>query len=165
MNIFSRSFFRIFVIFAIILFAMQPYNWYCKISSKCQGLNLSMLIPAFEGNEPIVVNFAVTNFREGLEIFPQTTQITTVSGRKNKVKYTVKNKSGKFMRFRTVFETDPSNIEPHIKKHQCLCHQRYKLKKDEELTLTASFSLDQEAISLMKKRDDKKELTIIYRVK
>ena len=160
-----KLFTRVAITCAIILFAIQPYNWFCKISSKCESLEISRLLPTFEGDEPVNVVFEITNYREGLKLVPEIDMITTVKGRINEVTYHVKNTSNKLIKFRTVFEANPKKIIPHIKRHQCLCYQRYKLKKGEELTLKASFTLTQEAITMIKKQDDNKPLVIRYKVK
>ena len=175
----SSSFFRIFmrlaIFFAIAVFALQPYNWFCKITNKCAAISLSRFIPAFEGKEPIEVAFEITNYREDLDIRVDKALISTVTGRKNTVIYRARNLTNQPIRFRTAFFTNPESAETMVKRYECLCANEYKLKKNEEIELKLVFALDKKIVKELfedgdfGKRNDKNDaserLVIRYKIK
>ena len=173
----SSSFFRIFIrfaiIFTIITFAIQPYNWFCNITNKCSSITISSLLPTFEGKQEIEVFFEVTSYREDLKITANQSTITTVSGRKNTVTYRAKNLTNRPIRFRANFLTDPDYAEKHIKRYECLCFREYKLKPNEEIELKMVFALNDKIIeeiadskeSKNNNKSKKNSLMIRYKIK
>lgn len=139
----TRFFLYSFGIFFILFVALQPFNWFCQISRKCQKVYLLDLIPSFEGDTKINVVLEIKNFRKDLEfIVNDVDTITTVSGRKNTVNYKVKNNSNRVIKFKPKFYTEPKSLSKYINSRDCLCFEEYKLQKGEELDLQASFRID-----------------------
>lgn len=149
MNSKFRILLRLLVIFIILLIIIQPYNSFCNYTSKCQPFYISSIFPTKEGTKEVKVILGAKNYIKDLDIKPETPTLVTVSGRKNKVNYIVKNNSGHFLRFRMEIFTSPEEIKDHIKLYQCPCSGRQKLKKGEEIILTTEFSLKEEATQMM----------------
>lgn len=141
---------RIAAIFIIIAIIIQPYNLFCNISTKCQPVKLSSFWPKREGEIEAVIKFGIKSYVDKLDIKPEVSSLTTVSGRRNVMHYIAKNNSGHFMRFRMDFFTVSESLKDHITLYECPCSGQKRLKKDEEVILTAEFELDDEAIRILK---------------
>ncbi len=137
-----RLFLRLAVICAVIFFAIQPFNWFCNISKKCQPIDISFSLPFNEGKEKINVAMEISNYRQDLEFTALKPQILTVTGRKNTVNYRAKNISTHKIKFRPTLTIEPENFDEYIKRYGCLCAQEYSLDPGEEITLKMSFALD-----------------------
>ncbi len=142
-----RLLLRLSAIFAIAFFASKPFNFFCNLTSKCQPFYFSNLIPASflawqEGTQPIIANFEVTNFREGLEFLTTQTKLETVGNRKNTVVFHVKNTSNKTIKFRPQLIVEPEDAASYIESYQCLCQSDHVLKPQEEKDLPMIFLFD-----------------------
>lgn len=135
--------FRIIIVFAIAFFAIQPFNWFCQITNKCQTFHLSYYLPKKEGIKPIKVDFGITNYRENLEFDVSEPSITTVSGRNNTVTYRAKNNSNHIMRLYPKLEIEPASVEKYITRYECLCSRQYKLMKGEEIEMRMRFEVSE----------------------
>lgn len=145
--------------------AIRPYNWFCKISTKCTEINIADLMPSVEGNQPIRAAMEARNYRADIEfevIDPK--MINTVSGRKNTVTYSVKNLSDHTVKFRPEFSVEPKEFKEYVARQECLCFREYSLAKGESMVIPASFkfksAIDEE---LTKKKIDL--IQIIYTAK
>jgi cytochrome c oxidase assembly protein Cox11 len=137
-----RVFIRLAIVFAVIFFALQPFNWFCQITQKCRPFYFSYYLPKQEGRLPIRVNLEITNYRQNLELAAINPELTTFSNRINKVTYRAKNTSKKLIRFRTKLHIEPETIAKYVKRYQCLCMQEYRLKPGEEIDLPMEFLID-----------------------
>ncbi len=134
---------RLAIILVIIFIATQPFNWFCKLTNKCEPFYFSYYIPKREGTQPLLINLEVTNYRADLLFEPVESSLTTVSNRKNIVFYRAKNLTNHPIRFRPSFITEPQYATTFIKRYDCLCSQEYKLKADEEIQLKMRFEVSE----------------------
>ncbi len=128
------------LIFFLILSAIPPYNWICKISEKCNGFTLENFLPSTQGNKPITAFMEVVNNRQDIEfevIEPK--MLNTVSGKKNSVIYRVKNVSNHTIKFRPEFSVEPKEMVKYISRQECLCFREYSIKRGETIELPATF--------------------------
>lgn len=132
---------RITLFFLIIFVAVQPFNLFCKITSKCQPFYFSYYLPKLEGKTPINVALEVTNYRKDLDFSASEPAIATVGGRKNIATYFVKNLSDREIRFRPALQIEPENLDKYVIRYECLCSNEYKLKKNEFLELKMRFEI------------------------
>lgn len=132
---------RFAIVFTVIFIAVQPYNWFCGITQKCDSFHFSYLIPKREGHAKYNFQFNVTNFNQNLNFEVLDKSLTTVSGRRNVIHYRVKNISKKTIYLRSKLEILPADIEKYLKIYDCLCTKVYKLKRGEERDLKMTFEL------------------------
>lgn len=142
MNSKLHYFFTLLKFIIIIFLIVQPYNYFCNLTEKCNPFYFSSLIPRSEGKEPLEVTFKASNYIEGLELTPAIDSLKTVANRKNSMIYKVKNTSNKMIRFKSEFYLDPPQMEEYITKYECRCSKERKLKVGEESTIEMKFSFD-----------------------
>ena len=136
-----RISFRLAVIFAIGIFLIQPFNWYCQITQSCRPFSFAYYMPKREGTVPVNVVLETQNYREGLEFTSIEHSLTTVAHRKNTATYRAKNLTKRPLRFRLNFYTNSEFFEKNITRFQCPCFHEYKLKGGEVLELKAEFEV------------------------
>lgn len=132
---------RFAIVFTVIFIAVQPYNWFCGITQKCDSFHFSYLIPRIEGNHNYNLKFNVVNFNKNLNFEVLDKSLTTVSNRKNVIHYRAKNLSKKTIYLRSKLKISPADLEKHIKIYDCLCTKVYKLKIGEEIDLKMTFEI------------------------
>jgi cytochrome c oxidase assembly protein Cox11 len=165
MNPFVRLTIRLVIIFAIIFVAIQPYNWFCGITSKCTPFYFSYYLNGREGKFPVNVNFGVRNFRESLEFEAINQNISTFTNRNNTITYRVKNNSNRFIRFRIKLKVMPTFLEKDVTIYQCLCGKEYKLLKGEERILEMKFKVNKRIEEFFKPiNGSSPSITILYEV-
>jgi cytochrome c oxidase assembly protein Cox11 len=143
MNQFLSLAIRLAVIFAVIFFLVQPYNWFCQITQKCSPFFFSYLIPSFEGKNPIEIELIAKNYNREIEFTALQPHITTVSNRIVTATYKIKNVSGRFVRFRIkLIPEGPVAANEYTTIYQCLCNKEYKLVKGEEKILEMKLKLN-----------------------
>ncbi len=126
----------------LLLALLNPYNWICRMSGKCNEIILSNILPTVEGNRQITVVMEAINQRSDIEFEAIDPKLfLTVSGRKNSTTYRVKNLSDQTVKFRPEFTIEPKEMSKYISRDQCLCFREYKIKKGEEIILPVSFRL------------------------
>jgi cytochrome c oxidase assembly protein Cox11 len=160
-----RFFIRITIILAIILFAIQPFNWFCQISQSCKPFFFSYYIPKQKGDIAIDVIFEVMNYNEALHFYNEKSNLTTFTNSKNIITYHAKNTSEKPISFRPKLIIEPEYAEKYLIRYQCLCMQELKLKKGETANLKMEFEIDKkiENDENFKKQNEKK-ITIRYKI-
>lgn len=141
MNPLIRLLIRLAIIFVVIFVAIQPFNWYCQLTQKCQTFSLSYYLPHKEGTEPVNVAFEIKSYREDLEIEPLEPTMITVVERKNTVIYHAKNLSSHLIRFRPILRVEPEALEKYIVRYECLCSSNFKLKVGEAIQPQMRFSI------------------------
>ena len=144
MNPTFRYIFMFAKIFLVILLIIQPYNFYCNLTSKCRPFYFSYLIPKREGKVEFKITPETINYIEDLIIAPEQESLTTVVNRKNIVTYTVKNDSEHFIRFRPSFYVLPEEMDQYITRFECDCSKTFKLKKGQSTTMKVEFELKRE---------------------
>lgn len=135
---------RLIIIFAIITFAIQPFNWFCQITQKCSPFYISYYMPKRAGKMPLDIRFEITNYREDIIFFPAQKSLITVANKKHLITYHLKNSSQKTVTFRPQFSIEPEYAQKYLKRYQCLCFQQYRLKGGEEIDLTMEFEVDRD---------------------
>jgi cytochrome c oxidase assembly protein Cox11 len=133
---------RAAIIFTILFLIIQPYNWYCHISQKCQGFRATSLLPKLEGKDPIDVFFEVTNNDDDIIFESNYSVIQTVFNRVNTVSFTAENLSNRIIFFKPRLVISPQEYEKHINLIECLCFNEYKVKPGEKITMEMKFSID-----------------------
>lgn len=137
-----RILFRLGALFLIVFMLVQPFNWFCNISGKCQSFYFSYYIPSQQGTEPIEVSLEVANLRSDLDLAADISPLTTVSGKKNSVTYYAKNISDHEVNFRPRLIIEPQSLDKYITRYQCLCSNDYTLKPGEQKILKMRFAID-----------------------
>lgn len=137
-----RILFRGALLFLLLFALIQPFNWFCNISQKCQPFYFSYYFPKTQGTEPIDVSFEITNYRDDLEFSALEPNLTTVTNKKNIVTFYAKNLSNRLIKFRPNLQIDPANFDEYVIRYECLCMREYKLKKGESLELKMRFEID-----------------------
>lgn len=133
---------RAAIIFTILFLIIQPYNWYCRISQKCQGFHTTSFLPKIEGKDPIDVFFEVTNTDDDIIFESNYSVIQTVFNRVNTVSFTAENLSNRIIFFKPRLVVSPEDYEKHINLIDCLCFHEYKVKPGEKITMEMKFSID-----------------------
>jgi cytochrome c oxidase assembly protein Cox11 len=133
-----RRLIQIAIIFTVVFFAVQPFNWFCQITQKCQPFYFSYLIPRQQG-DLVKIKLQITNYHQGLDFKAVKADFTTRTNKINTVTYNAKNNSRLPIRFRPALYIEPKNFEKYVITYQCLCANEYKLKPNEEIKLQMRF--------------------------
>lgn len=159
----TRLFFYSIALFLLIVIALKPYNWFCQTSGKCQKIYVSDLFPTFEGDNEINLILEAKSHNPDLDFMIMGYDtISTVSGRKNVVKYKIKNLSNKRMVFRPKFHVEPKQFEKYVNRSDCLCFEDYALDANDEINLQAAFSIDSDIDKDHFKDSDTVDILISY---
>jgi len=134
---------RIAIVFVVIFFAAQPYNWFCQITQSCKPFYFSQLIPKRKGNMPITIKMEVTNYREDIELTVLQSEVKTVTNQVNKVDYRVKNLTNRVQYLRPILHIEPEDFKKNIEFYNCICNNRYKIKPSQTLNLQMEFLLNE----------------------
>lgn len=132
---------RLTTIFIIVFFAIQPFNWFCSITQKCNTIYLSSFIPKREGIDNIKLKFEVTNYSQKVDFKVIQKTLTTVSGRKNVVFYRAKNVSKKHIRINPALFVKPKYVEKYLTRYECLCTRQFKIAPGEEIEMRMEFEI------------------------
>lgn len=158
----TRFFIYSIALFLVIIIAMKPYNWFCQVSTKCQKVYVSDLFPSFEGNNDIDIVLEIKNYNADLDfLIMGYDTISTVSGRKNVVKYQIKNLTDNTINFRPKFYIEPKKLAKYVNLTDCLCFEKYSIDGGKELNLQASFKIDSDIDELFLE-EEALDITIGY---
>ena len=135
---------RIAIVFVVIFFAAQPYNWFCQITQSCKPFYFSQLIPKKKGYVPIKITMEVTNYRKDIELKVLQSEVKTVSNQTNRVDYRVKNLTNRVQYLRPILHIEPEHFKKYIKFYNCICNNRYKIKPRQTLNLQMEFLLNED---------------------
>jgi cytochrome c oxidase assembly protein Cox11 len=157
------------VIFIFIGFmAIQPYNWICKASDKCEGfylVDLFDLLPKFGKKVQANILVDVVNNREALTLEAlEVVAARNIDGSIQSFQFKAKNNTNSNLEFELDFFVEPRTLEKYIIKRHCLCSARQKLKPNQEKILTMKLKIDNDIIDDSNFRVDE-GLRIGYRVK
>jgi len=133
---------QIIVVIAAVTLISQPYNWYCAFTQKCRSFSFSYYFPKSEGKKEFDIEIEAQNFFENVEFYPEIKEVRTVTNRKQKVVFHLKNMSKRFIILRPKLLVDPEDVEQYVKYYQCPCGQQIRLKAAEEVTLEFEFEID-----------------------
>jgi len=125
----------------VVMLIIQPYNFFCNLTSKCRAFYFSDYVPRMEGKVEFEFYPEAKNYVEDLVIIADKESVKTVVNRRTTITYNVRNESGKTIRFRPTFYALPEEMESYIRRFECSCSKTYKLKKGESTTLTIEFEL------------------------
>lgn len=139
MNPLLKLIIRFAIVFVVIFIAIQPYNWFCGLTQKCDSFHFSYLIPKKEGFDQFKFQLGAINYSGKFSFESVDKTLSTVINRKNTIHYHAKNLSKKTVYLRPKLLITPPEFEPHIKIYDCLCSKVYKLKKGEEIDLKMTF--------------------------
>ena len=134
---------RIAIVFVVIFFAAQPYNWFCQITQSCRPFYFSQLIPKKKGNVPVIIKMEVTDYRRDIELTVLQSEVKTVSNKVNKVDYRVKNLTNRVQYLRPILHIEPEDFKKYIEFYNCICNNRYKIKPNQTLNLQMEFLLNE----------------------
>lgn len=157
---------RIALISLVIVAAVQPYNWFCQITQKCDSFYFSQYLPKMKGKIPFDVMMEVTNYREDLDFRPTEPVIVTLSNQTNVVFYHAKNLSDKTISFRPQLIIEPDYAAKYFNRYECLCSHEYKLKPREERKLKMVFEIkkDIENEKNFSKQPNTNKLKVRYKI-
>ena len=162
--ILSKYFIRFLTISLLIFLVLKPYNWFCNYSQKCQPIYLSELLPTFEGKKPITIIPQAKNYNKYLEFESLTKSFRTVSGRKNTIKFKVKNLTQSYVKFRPEFYINPQDYDYYIIRQNCLCFEEITLQKDEERELIFTFKVKRVFDTEEANTDEERTIFIGYNI-
>jgi cytochrome c oxidase assembly protein Cox11 len=135
---------RIAIVFVVIFFAAQPYNWFCQITQSCKSFYFSQLIPKKKGNVPVTITMEVTDYRKDIELTVLQSEVKTVNNQVNKVDYRVKNLTNRVQYLRPILHIEPEDFKKYIEFYNCICNNRYKIKPRQTLNLQMEFLLNED---------------------
>ena len=135
---------RIAIVFTVIFFAAQPYNWFCQITQSCKPFYFSQLVPKKKGNVPFTIAMEVTNYRKNIELTVLQSEVKTVSNQVNKVDYRVKNLTNRVQYLQPILHIEPKDFKEYIEFYNCICNSRYKIKPRQTLNLRMEFLLNKD---------------------
>ena len=135
---------RIAIVFVVIFFATQPYNWFCQITQSCKPFYFSQLIPKKKGNVPVTITMEVTDYRKDIELTVLQSEVKTVNNQVNKVDYRVKNLTNRVQYLRPILHIEPEDFKKYIEFYNCICNNRYKIKPRQTLNLQMEFLLNED---------------------
>lgn len=141
MNPLLRIFIRFAAILTIAFFAIQPFNWFCQISQKCQPFFLSYYFSKEIGKK---INLSVNalDYSEKVEFTVLKPEEEAYTNLKTLAIYHVKNISKKTINFRPALIVEPKYVEKYLIRYQCLCLHKYRLKAGEEIDMRMEFMID-----------------------
>ncbi|OFW80433.1 MAG: hypothetical protein A2887_03370 [Alphaproteobacteria bacterium RIFCSPLOWO2_01_FULL_40_26] len=135
---------RLAIISFIIVAAIQPFNWFCQLTQKCQPFYFSYYIPKHQGWTPIDIVIETTNYYENIEFSAQEPAITTFPNKKTAILYNIKNLGKTPVRIRPKLIVEPQYAEKYLTKYECLCMREIRLKAKEEKELKMEFEINRE---------------------
>lgn len=125
----------------LALIATRPFNYFCKVSGKCQAIVLSYYLPTFAGDEKVDVEIQALNHFRDLDFEVETKNISTFTGKNVKVDFVIKNRTDSDIKIQKMFFIDPDYAEEYLKRFECLCFNRYFIAKNSEIELSAKFQI------------------------
>ena len=132
---------RFAAILTIAFFAIQPFNWFCQISQKCQPFFLSYYFPKEIGKQ-IKLSVNALDYSEKVEFTVLKPEGESYTNWKTLAIYHVKNISKKTINFRPALIVEPKYVEKYLIRYQCLCLHKYRLKAGEEIDMKMEFMID-----------------------
>ena len=132
---------RFAAILLIAFFAIQPFNWFCQISQKCQPFFLSYYFPKEIGKQ-IKLSVNALDYSEKVEFTVLKPEGESYTNLKTLAIYHVKNISKKTIKFRPALIVEPKYVEKYLIRYQCLCLHKYRLKAGEEIEMKMEFMID-----------------------
>jgi len=158
---------KLLVIFIIIFTFIQPYNWFCKASNKCEGfyfLDLFEYLPNFSPKIEANIVLEIYNQKNVVKIEavePVATRI--INGSTHKFTYVATNNLNEEVDFKMDLVIAPKELEQFITKKYCPCSTRQKLKPKEQRTFSTKLKIDNNIIGHPSFKADE-GLKIIYLV-
>jgi len=138
---------RLALILLVVYIAVKPYNWFCKLSSKCSPLHLEALFQKKEVGAPFDVAFEVKNLNESISFEADAPMMQTVFNRKSSMAFYIKNISARQVTFRPQLVIEPVNTKQYVEVYDCLCSQEYTLKAGESIKTSMEFMVDSDMMN------------------
>jgi len=132
---------RIAIVFVVIFFATQPYNWFCQLTQSCKPFYFAQLIPKRKGYKPVTIKMEITEYLKNIELTVLQSEVKTVYNQVNKVDYRVKNLTNRVQYLRPILHIEPEDFKKYIEFYNCICNNRYKIKPGQTLNLQMEFLL------------------------
>lgn len=132
---------RLLAVLLIAFFAIQPFNWFCQISQKCQPFFLSYYFPKEIGKR-IRLSVNALDYSDKVEFTVIKPDEETYTNNKESAIYHVKNISKKTINFRPTLIVEPKYVAKYLIRYQCLCLHKYRLKAGEEIEMKMEFMID-----------------------
>lgn len=135
------AFLSIAVFFAIFLLS-KPYNQMCRAVNWCHPVSISYLLPSFEGEKSLKINFAAQSEVENVDFRVNSqNSVNLQSGAKHSAIFTIINRSDKDFTLRPVRFFENGKLAQYINFYECLCFQSYKVKAGTSLDLAMRIKL------------------------
>jgi cytochrome c oxidase assembly protein Cox11 len=132
---------RIAIVFVVIFFATQPYNWFCQLTQSCKPFYFAQLIPKRKGYKPVIIKMEITEYLKNIELTVLQSEVKTVYNQVNKVDYRVKNLTNRVQYLRPILHIEPEDFKKYIEFYNCICNNRYRIKPGQTLDLQMEFLL------------------------
>ena len=133
---------KLLVAFAVIFFLVQPFNWYCQLTQKCQPFYLTYYFPKKEGTQTITAFISGQSRFRDIDFVSDRYAVETVANRKNIVKFTLKNNSKKITYVFPKMTVNPPSAKDYIINYECPCFQSFRLKPKEVLIVNYEFEFN-----------------------
>ncbi len=132
----------IIALIVLAFIALQPYNYFCNFSNKCQPIYISSYLPEIKGKEEVSLIFVSISKNPDIEINANTPHLITLTGKTNSITYNIINTSERAVEFKPQMEITPNIFQKYWIRYECLCSKKYHLKPNETLQITMRFKVD-----------------------
>ncbi len=156
---------RLFLVVIAILFIIQPINWFCALTSKCNVINLSYYLPKKEGTKTLNFIIGATSRFDNVDFYTEDNFINTVAGKKHKAIFTLHNRSNTTIYMLPKMKIEPKEAAKYINRYQCPCMQRHKLRPKQKIILEMEFDADIDIEKLEElQRNGMREVKILFEI-
>lgn len=128
----------IFLAFLLV----KPYNYLCKITGWCSGINVSYYIPTYKGEKYFDVIFEAKDSSMVIDFQALTDRIVLKTGKNIAVKYKIRNLSDKKIVAAPKRYIYPQEALKYIEFYECLCFKTYKIAAKDEEIIEIRFKID-----------------------
>jgi cytochrome c oxidase assembly protein Cox11 len=141
MNKYLKILLYVTLFFSLVFISIQPYNRFCNLSNKCEGIYFFDLFEK-KSNQTINLIFEAENNDPNIsiEVLEQKTATTNLN-QKFTIIYQIHNKSNRKMIVRPNLLVKPANLEKYLIKRECLCFKKHKLAVKEAIIVKAVFKI------------------------
>ncbi len=127
----------------IIGFIMiQPFNYICKFTNKCDPIILSFYLPKKIGQEEFRIIFEAKDNHEDIDFSVLEKSVTKKTGSDLKIYYEAANFTDHDIEIRPMPYIIPQEAKKYVKFYECLCFKKHKVKKGQVVKLPVLLRLD-----------------------
>ena len=122
---------------------IQPFNFICRFTGRCQPLIFSYYLPTIAGKEYFELFFDAKNKSKEVKFETNDGEsVITLTGNNISVIYVAKNISNRDIKIRPRPYIFPEEASKYIKFYDCLCFREHRISKGQEIKLVVRLKLD-----------------------